>query len=161
MTSPFKTPVFIYMLKCMTGLFICYLLYKNFPRHQFFWSMISVLLVFTLDDTDGNKLAYDRMKANVLGSLIGLLLFLIYPPNIFTISIGILITILIGTGINLGNATRSALASVLIVMIHEQQEGSWKIAVERVFCVVAGCVAGLIVTFVFSLLSGRINKPEK
>jgi uncharacterized membrane protein YgaE (UPF0421/DUF939 family) len=158
-SNPFKTSIHFYILKCLVGLTICYVLYKSFPQHQFFWSMVSVLLVFAPDDPHGNQLAYDRMKANSIGSVIGLLLFLVHSPNLFMIGFGVAITILVGTSLNLGNATRSALASLLVVMIYEQKEGDVKIAFERMLCVIIGCLVALLVTFVFSRFHAQTDKP--
>jgi hypothetical protein len=69
MTKRYFSPEgFIYIMECIIGLCICYTLYKVFPQHQFYWSMVSVLLVIAPDGKNSNRLAFDRMKANVLGS---------------------------------------------------------------------------------------------
>src|SRR5664279_3726572 len=111
--------IFIYLLECIIGLCICYSLYKYFPQHQFYWSLVSVVLVIAPDGKNSNRLAFDRMKANVLGSSIGLLLFLVHPPNLFMICIGVTLTILIGMFLKLNAALRSSLSALVIVMIHE------------------------------------------
>lgn len=142
--------IFIYILECIVGLSICYTLYKCFPQHQFYWSMISVVLVIAPDGTS-NRLAIDRMKANILGSSIGLLLFLIHQPNLFLICVAVILTILIGIFLKLNAALRPALAALIIVMIHEEQQNStWHIAIERMGCVMLGCVIGLLITIVFN-----------
>jgi uncharacterized membrane protein YgaE (UPF0421/DUF939 family) len=112
--------------------------------------MISVVLVIAPDGTS-NRLAIDRMKANILGSSIGLLLFLIHQPNLFLICVAVILTILIGIFLKLNAALRPALAALIIVMIHEEQQNStWHIAIERMGCVMLGCVIGLLITIVFN-----------
>jgi uncharacterized membrane protein YgaE (UPF0421/DUF939 family) len=155
----------IYILQCILGLCICYTLYKCFPQHQFYWSMISVVLVIAPDSKDSNRLAFDRIKANILGSSIGLSLFLIHQPNLFLISIAVILTIIIGTFLKLHTALRPALAAVIIVMIHEEEKSStWHIASERMGCVILGCIIGLLITLAFnafSLTKKQDNKNEE
>jgi len=149
----FKAQIFIYILECIVGLSICYALYKLFPQHQFYWSMISVLLVIAPDSKDSARLAVDRMKANILGSSIGLLLFLIHRPDLLLVCIAVALTIVIGTFLKLNAALRTSLAALVIVMIHEEQRNSaWSIALERMGCVTLGCVIGLLVILIFNSL---------
>ncbi|MDB4900762.1 MAG: hypothetical protein JWQ63_43 [Mucilaginibacter sp.] len=154
--------VYIYILECIVGLSICYTLYKNFPQHQFYWSMISAVLVIAPDGKDSDRLAFDRMKANILGSLIGLLLFLIHQPNLFLICIAVILTILIGTFFKLNNALRSALSALVIVMIHEEEKSStWHIAIERMGCVMLGCIVGLLITLISNSLDNSKKQKNK
>jgi uncharacterized membrane protein YgaE (UPF0421/DUF939 family) len=154
--------VYIYILECIVGLSICYTLYKNFPQHQFYWSMISAVLVIAPDGKDSDRLAIDRMKANILGSLIGLMLFLIHQPNLFLICIAVILTILIGTFFKLNNALRSALSALVIVMIHEEEKSStWHIAIERMGCVIFGCLIGLLITLISNSLDNSKKQKNK
>jgi uncharacterized membrane protein YgaE (UPF0421/DUF939 family) len=161
----YNSRLFIYILQCIIGLCISYTLYKCFPQHQFYWCMISTVLVIAPDGKDSNQLAFDRMKANILGSVIGLLLFLIHQPNLFLISIAVIITIMTGTLLRLNTALRSALAAVVIVMIHEEgQNSTWHIAIERMVCTIIGCIIGLLITFAFNSFGTakkQINKSEE
>lgn len=157
----FNTAVFIYILKCLAGLSICYALYIAFPQHQFYWSMISVLLSFAPDENHSNRLAYDRMKANVAGSVIGLLLFLMHTPTLIFLCFGVVITIAVGTLLQFENATRSALAAMMIVMLYEQKQSTWHVALERMFCVIIGCVIALAVTLLFSFVQKRLKHGHK
>jgi uncharacterized membrane protein YgaE (UPF0421/DUF939 family) len=127
-------------------------LYRAFPQHQFFWSMISIMLVLAPDGGDSTKLAFERMEANVVGSTIGMLLYLLHKPNLILLCVGVVVTIAVGTKLRLENAIRSALVSLIIVMVGEQQNNSWKIALERIGCVIAGCVIALLITFASNFL---------
>jgi len=154
--------LFIYILECIIGLCITYTLYKCFPQHQFYWSMISTVLVIAPDGKGSNQLAIDRMKANILGSSIGLFLILIHQPNLFLISIAVMLTIIIGTILKLNAALRSALAAVIIVMIHDvEQNSTWHIAIERMGCVIIGCIIGLLITLVFNAFVNFKKQGDK
>jgi uncharacterized membrane protein YgaE (UPF0421/DUF939 family) len=158
----YNARLFIYMFECIIGLCISYTLYKCFPQHQFYWCMISTVLVIAPDSKGSNQLAFDRMKANILGSSIGLLLFLIHQPNLFLISIAVMLTILVGTLLKLNTALRSALAAVVIVMIHEEGKNStWHIAIERMACTIIGCLIGLLITLVFNSFSKLKKQVDK
>lgn len=141
----------IYVVKCLIGLVITYTIYISFPQHQFFWSVISVLLAFSPDDKDAKRVAYDRMKANILGSSVGMLLFLIHVPNLLIMAIGVASTIGIATLLNIQSTTRSALAAVIIVLLYEQQNATWHIALERMICVIIGCLIALLLTLLFDV----------
>ena len=53
---------------------------------------------------------------------------------------------------------RSSLSSLVIVMIHEEQQNStWHIAFERMGCVIFGCIAGLLITITFNFLGSVIK----
>ena len=152
--NKFKTNIFdkvflLYILKCIIGASFCYWLYYFFPTHQFNWSIISVLLVLAPDKYDSNKLAFDRMKANLTGASVGLLSFLLYPPNIFSLIISIIVTILFCSFIKLGGPTRSALAALVIVLLEEKELTNWQAATDRMICVVTGCIVALVLTYIF------------
>ena len=141
----------VYIAKCLIGLVITYVIYQKFPQHEFFWSVVSVLLAFSPDDKDARKVAFDRMKANILGSIIGMVIFLIHVPGLLLNCLGVLCTIVIATALNIQATTRSAMAAVIIVLLYEQQDASWHMALERMFCVIFGCLIALIITLFFDI----------
>jgi len=61
--------------------------------------------------------------------------------------------------LKLENPTRSALAATIIVTLHESGKHIWDAAFERVVAVVAGCLLGLIITFIFH--SRFTNRPAE
>jgi uncharacterized membrane protein YgaE (UPF0421/DUF939 family) len=151
-----KPALIIYTLKCVAGLGIGYLLYVNFPGHQFYWSLISILLVIAPDPQDSSKLAFNRMAANIIGSIIGLFLFITNGPSFLLLAIGVIATIIICSLLRLITVGRTALAAVLIVMIHEKSGNSWEVAFERMICVIVGCLIGLAVSIIFDFLIKKI-----
>lgn len=110
--------------------------------------MISVVLVFTPDNDQ--RLAFDRIKANFLGSAIGLLVYLLPIHNIFLFCIGVVVTILLGIILRLENTIRPALAAVIIVLVEEQEKEGYAVALERTICVLVGCIVALCITLVFT-----------
>jgi len=151
--------VFQYILKCIIGTSVCYELYIHFPNYPFYWSMLSVALVFTIDNK--NELAYDRMKANILGSTIGLLLYFIPLNGLLLIIIGISLVIYMGTILRLGNAIRTALAALIIVVVKQGIDKEWWIALSRMICVVVGCLVALVVTLGFSCYNKLLDRKKQ
>lgn len=145
----------LYLVKCIIGAVVCYVFSTFLPQYPIYWALISVVIVFSPDNN--NKLAYDRIKSNLLGATIGFLLFFIPLSNLVLISLGVALTILTGIALHLGNALRSALAAMLIVLIEENELNDWTIAIERVICVGIGCLVALVITYVFSKAGSLIK----
>lgn len=148
----FTSLEFQYILKCLLGVSICYVPYVYVPQHEFYWSIISVLLVLAPDHGDSNRLAMDRMKANIIGSSVGLLsfLFLVHVPVLLVLCLAVIVNILICYMFGLENTTRSALAALVIVLIQEKEMSSWTSGFERMGCVIVGCLVAIVITYVFS-----------
>jgi len=146
-----------YIVKCLIGSSICYALYRIFPEHQFQWSIISLLLVLAPEEKDSYRLSLDRMKANIIGAVVGLAAILLFGMNLSVLLVSVMITILFCTYIKLGNASRSALAALIIVLTDEEHMAGGISAYERMFCVVAGCVIAMVITYIFL----RLNRSGK
>jgi uncharacterized membrane protein YccC len=153
MTFTISKAEWLYAAKCTLGAAICYLLYMTFPQVPFFWSIISVVLVISVEND--SKLPYTRIKANLVGGLIGLALFFIPAPIMLSLCMGVFITVMAGILLKLGVSTRTAMAAMLIVLVQEKQTHSWTVALERIGCVAAGCLVGLIITVAFSYIEGK------
>lgn len=141
---------FVYLIKCLIGVIICYLLYKYIPQYPFYWAIVSVVVALSPDDS--NQQAYDRMKANVLGCAVGLCLYPLHMSNLLILCVGVVMTICMGIAFKVTHTLRSALAALVIVTIQEELEKHWYIALERVTCVVAGCLVALMVTMLCNLI---------
>jgi uncharacterized membrane protein YgaE (UPF0421/DUF939 family) len=142
-------PFSLYILRCLAGVSIGYGLYVSFPRRQFVWAMISTLLVISPESEDSFRLAVSRMEANVIGSSVGLLVFFLLPPGLAAICSGVALTILACRALGVLSAARSALAALIIVSIHESEARSWHAAIERMGCVMVGCVIAMGVSLLF------------
>ena len=155
-----QTDFRFYLLKCVLGASLCYGLYVLLPGKQLQWSIISILLVLAPDHHDSVKLAVDRIKANMIGAGIGLVTYLVRSPDLFSLWVSILLTVLFCTFIRLGNASRSALAALIIVLIQEKERGDWVTGLERMVSVAVGCLAALLLTFAFSPVIAAIDRKR-
>lgn len=149
-----------YNLKCLVGLTVGYVLYKSFPQESgtYLWILISILLSITHDND--SKVAYDRMKGNIVGSTVGLLIFLLHnPPNLPTIGLGVVMTIAICSFLKLITVSRTALVALIIVVIYEESHSSWTGAAERLASVLIGCLIGLMINYLFRKMAEFIFPP--
>jgi len=149
--------VIIYAVRCIIGFIIGYTIYVTLPDYEGYWTLLSILLVITPEDKDAKRLSIERMKANLIGSCVALILFLIHRPNLFIILIGVMAIIVICYGFNLLNVARTAMATLIIVLIYEQETTSWLGAVERLVCVVTGCLIGLGITLSTAWLIEKVR----
>lgn len=147
----------IYSAKCVTGTLIVYILSSLLHYNDITWCLISVLLVLSPDGKDAVPLAFTRIKANLVGASAGLLCLLISPNNMWIVSAALAVTLSVCYFFKLDAGIRSALAATIIVMLHEGKH-IWDTAIERVIGVLAGCVLGLLITFIFHY---NIKPPEK
>src|ERR1700753_3207662 len=131
MNKNIKLPVLVYMAKCLLGLSMGYWLFIKFPNYSFYWTLVSILLVMAPDHHDSSKLALDRVKANIIGSIIGLLLFMVNGSELLMMGIGVITTISICYLLKILTIGKSALAAFLIVILHERHGNTWQVAVER------------------------------
>lgn len=154
----FNRNYFIYIIKCLLGLSVCYFFHWQFPGYRFYWSMISVLLVISPDDLECKRLPIARIKANIIGSLVGLIFYILYTPNLMIMCLATITTIIICSMIQLGGATRSALAALIIVLVQQSTDQSWISAGERMFSVVLGCTVALIISMCFAFTKAPSSK---
>jgi len=145
----------LYIAKCLLGAIICYSIYLYVPQYPFYWALVSVVIVIA--PNNGRKPAYDRIKANFLGCVVGLALYLFHFNGIVLLCIGIILTIIIGILFQIKSNLRTALAALVIVIVQEEKDKDYFLAVKRVICVCAGCVVALIVTVLFSILLSKIK----
>lgn len=142
--------VLIYGARCVIGFIIGYLIYLSFPQHGGYWTLLSILLVLTPEDKDARRIAIERMKANLIGSSVALFLYVAHKPTLPLIITGVLAIIAICHFFNLLNVARTAMATLIIVLIYEQEKTSWTGAAERLIFVVGGCLIGLGITLLTS-----------
>jgi len=158
LTILLNSNVCIYTVKCLVGFSIGYFLIREIPNHEMNWTLLSILLVLSPDDKDAKRLAIERMKANLVGSAVGWLCYVIYKPNLYIILLGVVVTIVICYLFKLMTVTRTALATLIIVFIYEQKSASWYSAIERLLCVVGGCLIGVCITLIIAALITFIKK---
>jgi len=148
-----------YIAKCVTAVAVAFALSALFHYHDITWFLVSLLLVLSPDSKDAMPLALTRMKANTIGSLCGLLVFYLSPQGAIAVCLAIALTIAVCWALKAMAGCRSALAAVVIVMMHPSADtlaaesvSSWHPAIVRVIAVFAGCLLGVMVTYAFHYL---------
>ena len=147
-----------YLIKCLIGVVICYALYYYIPEYPFNWAIVSVVLVLSPDQS--NRLAYDRMKANALGCAVGIALYPLKLPDIMILCLGVVLTIVTGIVLGITSTLRTALAALVISNLQQEQTKHWYMALERVICVVTGCVVALLITILFNLITQQSSEKK-
>lgn len=154
-----------YIVKCIIGVAGTFMLFLFFPtfRDQLYWVIISVMLSITHDND--SKAAVDRMKGNLMGSIVGLIGYLLEMlvhrspvlsqfaepvSSISLIIIGVVITISLCAFMGFISVTRTALVAFFIVMIYEDNHHSYNGAIIRLVSTVTGCLLGLVINKTFS-----------
>lgn len=150
----------LYVLKCLIGATAGFLIYRSFPEVGA-WSLISILLVLSPEGKDAINLAEVRIKANLVGAGTGLILFFLHPPAYIMVCLGVVIVLVICELLKLNVAARSALASVIIICIHETGHYFWQVAVERAIGVIGGCLIALVITYMVHYKTLISNVREK
>ncbi|UUV20686.1 FUSC family protein [Paenimyroides aestuarii] len=89
------SPIIIYTFRCVLGFLAGYLLMLQFPKMELFWTLLSIILVISPEGKDSQKLTLERVRSNFIGSIVGLLCFLIHATNIYVLLLGIVATIVI------------------------------------------------------------------
>ncbi|WP_419800725.1 FUSC family protein [Mucilaginibacter sp.] len=150
----------LYVAKCLIGTVIGFVIYRAYPEGGA-WSLVSILLVISPEGKDAINLAEVRIKANLVGAGTGLLLFFLHPPALVMICLGVVIVLIICELLKLQVATRSALASVIIICIHESGKYFYQVALERAAGVILGCLIALLITYLVHYKSLISNVRER
>ncbi|MFX8362502.1 FUSC family protein, partial [Acinetobacter baumannii] len=79
----------IYAAKCVSGVLIVSTLSWLLNYTEFAWCLISVILVLSPDGKDSVSLAFNRIKANLVGAGVGLLCLLFFTSNMWSISLAV------------------------------------------------------------------------
>ncbi len=137
------------MGKCVSGILLCSFLSIFFHQWiDYSWSLISVVLVLSPEGKDAVELALTRIKANLVGASVGVLLLFSQMPSPWNIAVGAAIALFVCDKLKLNAAARSTLAAVIIILLHQEGTTLWSSAVNRVGAVITGCVLGLTITSV-------------
>jgi uncharacterized membrane protein YccC len=158
LSSLVNSNVLIYGLKCSLGFIVGYSLYLFMPQYEVYWTLLSIILVISPEEKEAKRLALERMKANLIGSVAALVLFLIHQPTLPLIIVGALVVIAVCYLFDLLNVARTAMATLIIVLLYEQEKTSWTGAAERLICVVGGCLIGLMITLAIEALLDVIRR---
>jgi uncharacterized membrane protein YgaE (UPF0421/DUF939 family) len=149
-----------YLAKCLTGSSIIFLLAHVFDYHDIRWALISLVLVLTPDSKEAIPLALTQIKSNAVAGLACLFCLLFGPATPVSISVAFILTITFCTVLRLTAGYRSALAAVIIIMLHTDGIYHWNTALAREVSVIFGCSLGLLITFIYHRKLRDVREPE-
>ncbi len=153
----------IYVFRCLIGFLIGYQLYLNFKQYEAYWTLLSIILVISPEAKDAKRLSIERFKSNLIGSILGLLCFILHEPNVYLMLFGIVLTVVVCYYFQLMNVARTAMVAFIIVTISEQTQLTWLAAVYRFTSVTIGCFVGLSITiltsYLINYLRSKANLP--
>jgi len=149
----------VYILKCVAGVLLCSLLSVFFSEWiDYSWSLISVVLVLSPEGTDAVDLALARIKANLVGASVGVLLLFAHVISPWNIALGAALALFICYQLKLETAARTTLAAVIIILLHHEGTTLYSSAVSRVGAVITGSALGWVITYIFHSIF-KINAP--
>jgi uncharacterized membrane protein YgaE (UPF0421/DUF939 family) len=139
----------VYVLKTIAGIMLSFLLSFNIKQIDYTWCLISVILVLSPEGHDAIKLAINRIKANMVGAGVGIL-FLLFPlANPLNLLLGASLSLYLCFLLKLEDAAKSTLAALVIILLYQDGNELIDASLQRLISVIAGCMIGLLVTYVF------------
>jgi len=152
----------IYIFRCIIGFVIGYELMIHYPKHDLFWVLLSIILVISPEGKDSRRLTIERVKSNLIGSMVGLgCVFINHEPSIYLIIIGIITTCIICYVLKVMNMARVAIVALLIVLLQPHLTSLELAPLFRAGSVVLGCVIGFSITLFSSIFIRKLKKHYK
>lgn len=148
----------VYIFRCLTGFLVGYYLMLQFPEHEPFWGLLSIILVISPEENDSKRLTVERVKSNFIGSMVGFLCVVIYPtPTVLLIMLGIVFTSIICYLFKVMNMSRVAIVALLIVLLQNHLSEIYIAPITRFATVAIGCLIGLFITIITSVFIEKIK----
>ncbi|MBD1430485.1 MULTISPECIES: FUSC family protein [Sphingobacterium] len=147
-----SSPLLIYIIRCCIGFLIGYKLYIEFPDFELFWTLLSIILVISPEEKDTRRLSTERFKSNFIGSAVAMLLLLFLEPSVYSILLGVFITIVVCRLFNVLNMARVALVALLIIMVQPHESSMVEAPIYRFGSVAVGCIIGLLIVVFTSMI---------
>lgn len=153
-----SSPLLIYTIRCFIGFFIGYALYIKYPEFELFWTLISIILVISPEEKDSRRLSIERFKSNLIGSLVALGCVYFLDSNIYSILLGILVTIIVCRTFKVMNMSRVALVALLIIMVEPHHTSIVEAPIFRCLSVGFGCIIGLLIVVFTSMIFRKLKR---
>jgi len=142
--------IIIYLVKCVIGILSAYELTSLLNlTYVSSWCLLSTLLVLAPDTKDSYKLAFTRIKANLAGAAVGLLILTLHGSGILWVIIGVVLVISLCYVLKIEAGARSAAVAIIIILMHDELHHWWEVAIDRALGVLLGCGIGMTITFIF------------
>lgn len=151
------SPIVIYILRCVIGFSIGYFLMAQFPQFDFFWALLSIMLVISPEGKDVPRLTTERVKANLVGAFSGFVVVFLPIGMYFKIVAGIILAAVLCKVFKLLGVARTAVVAIIIILIEKGGDG-YLASVERFIAVLVGCLLGLLVVISTGYLIRFLHK---
>jgi len=150
----------IYLVECIIGVTIgSYCFHKNAEVGG--WVLVSTIMVLAPDKDEAIKFAFNRIKANLVGAAVGLILTYIHSPNVYMITSGVVLAALGCELLNIRSAMRSATVGIVLISLTPPGKNFYDVACARVLGVIAGCTVAMLLTVVIHTLVRKSGYPVK
>ena len=146
-----ENPVFLYILEMLSACLICYWLYESFPQYNLISAVVYAAVVISPIREKSRALVISRIKANFLGAFLGFLAMLFTGPTFISLAIGAIAAILLCNALKIMDTARSALLTMVAVVIPHYLEPSGVVVLERIVSVTCGCLIALMITIAFEM----------
>ncbi|UOE50850.1 FUSC family protein [Mucilaginibacter sp. SMC90] len=147
----------IYLIQCIIGVSIgFYCFQKNAEAGA--WVLVSTIMVLAPDKDEAIKFAFNRIKANLIGAVVGLLLALIHPFNVFMMAFGVVLAATFCELLSIKSAIRSATVGVILISLAPVGKTFYEVAAARAIGVGLGCMIALILTVTMHALVKAIYR---
>ena len=146
------SPLIIYTLRCFIGFLIGFGLYNAYPDFELFWTLLSIILVISPEEKDTRRLSIERFKSNLIGSVVAMGTLYFLGSNIYTMLLGILLTIIVCRVFKVMNMARVALVALLIIMVEPHHVSFVEAPFYRCISVGFGCLIGLLIVVFTSMI---------
>lgn len=149
----------IYIFRCLIGFIIGYNLMINYPQYELFWGLLSIILVISPEGKDSRRLTNERVRSNLIGSIVGLCcVYINSEPNIEIVIIGIIFTSITCYILKVMNMARVAIVALLIILIQPHFSAIQLTPIYRFLSVTIGCLIGFSITLITSILIRKLKK---
>jgi uncharacterized membrane protein YgaE (UPF0421/DUF939 family) len=113
------------------------------------WSVVSLVMVLSPEGKDALQLALTRIKANLVGAGVGIVVLAVLIPAPWSMVVAAPLALYVCDRLGLNLGARSTLASVIIILLHPEGTHPWDAALNRALAVMVGCLLGWGLTYVF------------
>ena len=145
-----SSALLIYIIRCLIGFVLGYLLYLRFKQFEVFWALLSIILVISPEEKDSKRLSIERFKSNFVGSVVAMACVWLLPKSVYSIMVGIVVTIILCWGFKILNMARVAIVALLIIMIEPHHTQITYTPIYRALSTGLGCVIGLTIVILTS-----------
>src|SRR5690606_7363761 len=102
------------------------------------------------EEKDSKRLSIERFKSNFVGAVVAMACVWLLPKLVYSIMIGIVLTICLCWGFKILNMALVAIVAVLIIMIEPQHTQIAYSPIYRALSTGLGCIIGLTIVIVSS-----------